>query len=183
VKAKHVSSITQLAREIGISRQWCSGLFRMTDHPKPTRFGHNVAAWKKYLSRRAEKIQSAGSEKSRLELELLRRRLARVNLEIMELDGSRREEIANEITSGCLRVVDTLKSRLWRMPDELAGILSALGEPMLIYKRLKAELGQRFGAAYDELHKVKQTSRRKDNLVPFRPVKVTGDGANGAKRA
>ena|SRR5436309_2492259 len=173
---KYVSSVTDLAQAIGLSRQWTSELFRLADHPQPSKSGHSVARWKKYITRRAEKVQSSGGEKARLEMELLRKRIQRVDLEIAELDNSRQEEIANRIAGGCLQVVDTLKSQLWRMPDELSGIFSVLAEPMAICTRFRAEMHHRFQVAYDELTKVKRASRRKGNLIPFNPV-----GANGSR--
>jgi hypothetical protein len=63
------------------------------------------------------------------------------------------------------------------MPNQLSGIFATLGEPMPIYQRFKAELHQRFQAAYDALQKVKKKSCRK-NIVPFN----RGSEANGAKR-
>ena len=68
----------------------------------------------------------------------------------------------------------------------IAGILSMLAKPVAIFKRFKTELHRRFEDAYNELQKIKQQSRRKDNIVPLPPMKANGNGAivsNGARRA
>jgi hypothetical protein len=84
-------------------------------------------------------------------------------------------EIDRETRTGI--AVTTQKGSLLAMPNQLSGIFSSLGEPMPIYKRFKAELNQRFEAADKALRKIKQESRRKDNVVPFNRA------LNGASRA
>ena len=181
---KYVSSVTALSQAIGLSRQWTSELFRLSDHPKPTKSGHSVARWKKYITRRAEKVRNSGGEKACLELELLRKRIRIADLQISDLDNSRTEEIAGQIISECRQIINALTSQLSAMPNQLSGIFSTLNGPMEIYKQWRDELNKRFESARDALRKVEQKSRRKDNIILLN--RANGNGAtavNGAGRA
>jgi hypothetical protein len=180
MKTKYVPSVSALARELRLSRQWTTELFRLPGHPKPTKSGHDLAKWKKWLADRAEKHESTAGEKSRLELELLRKRIHRVDLEISTLDNSRQEEIADRITDECGKIIGVLSEALQRMPTELSGIFSMLAEPVSIYKRFKTEMCNRFEVAHKALQKVKAESRKKNNIVPFA---ASANGANGSKAA
>src|SRR5258708_4441724 len=74
---QYVPSVTRLAERIGLSRQWCQELMRLPDCPKVTKQGHSVVAWKAYITKRAEKIQSQAGLRSKLQIDLLQARLAR----------------------------------------------------------------------------------------------------------
>jgi hypothetical protein len=117
-----------------------------------------------------------------LELELLSKRIRIADLQISDLDNSRSEEIASQITAECARIIDMLNAQLLAMPNQLSGVFAALGEPLPIFQKFRGDLNKRFQVAYDALHKVKKKSCRK-NIVPFN--RLNGSGAialNGAKR-
>lgn len=182
-----VSSRTKLAEALGISRPTLYAFARLPDSP-PARDGYwRVADWRKFVTRKKDSVKLASTEKEQLEMELLRKRIHRVDLEIADLDNSREEEIANRITGECKQVVDVLVGKFRNMPRELSGIFSALEGPMAIYKRFDAEVRGRFQDAHDELQRVKKTSRRKDNIIPLRVNGSNGNGSsivlNGARAA
>jgi hypothetical protein len=140
---------------------------RLPGFPAPDRRGRwNIAACRKFILKQANKLD-APSERDHLEMELLRKRIRRVDLEIAELDNSRAEEIADNIYGRCKQVIDSLNAKLQAMPRELSSIFSQLDGPMKIYQRFKSDMDQRFADAYSALLKVKQASRRKSNIVPF----------------
>jgi DNA primase len=177
MKSAYASSKTALAECLQISRPTLYSYLHLPDAPRPKSNGMwKVSEVRRYIRKQEGKRKITSTEKEQLEVELLRKRITRVDLEISELDNSRREEITDKITGECRRVVDALNSQLWRMPDELSGIFSVLAEPMAIYKRFKAELHQRFQAAQEALQKIKEQSRRKtpknkkeaENVAPFK---------------
>jgi hypothetical protein len=143
-----------------------------------------VSRVRRYIAKQEGKRELKSTAKQELELQLLRKKVRIADLQISDLDNSRSEEIADKITAECQRVIDVLQSQLLAMPNQLSGIFSSLGEPMPIYKRFKAELNQRFEAAYGALKKIKHASRRKDNIIPLN--RRNGNGVialNGASKA
>jgi hypothetical protein len=126
MKAKHVPSITQLAREIGLSRQWVSELFRLPDHPRPSHLGHNVEIWRRYISGRAEKIHSVAGEKARLQIDLLRSRLAREAHELDVATQTTRQSVRDELSRGFELVfkIHCEELRRWvsTLPPRLVGL-------------------------------------------------------------
>jgi hypothetical protein len=163
------SNKTELALRLGIGRNSLYAYLRLPGFPRPDRRGQwSIEACRKFISRQHGSRQAVPDEKRGLELELLRRRLYKTNLEIAVLDNTRTEEIANQITAECKAIIDALNGQLLRMPQELSGIFSQLGDPMPIFIRFKAELNKRFQAAYGGLKELKDTSRKKSNVVVFK---------------
>jgi hypothetical protein len=165
---KHVTSVTALSRELGLSRQWVTELFKLPDHPKTNNgSGHSVTAWRKYITRRAEKVQSHGSEKSRLQIELLKIRAER---EAHELSVSRdeiRERIHDEYHELFARVMRSFIAELRRMVGELAPRFEALSA-----REIYALWNLRQQAAFDQarstfLGKEPATKNRTATVVPF----------------
>ena len=181
--ADYASSKTALALALQISRPTLYSHLHKQDAPRPRSNGMwKVSEVRKYIAKQEGKRELKSTEKQELELQLLRKRIRIADLQISDLDNSRTEEIASQITAECKRVIDTLNAQLSAMPNQLSGIFAALGEPMPIYQRFKAQLRQRFQAAYDALHKIEKKSRRKTNVVPFN--RSNGKGAtalNGAR--
>lgn len=185
MKSDYASSKTKLAECLQISRPTLYSHLRRPDAPRPKSNGMwKVSEVRKYIARQENKRQLKSTEKQELELQLLRKRIRIADLQISDLDNSRTEEITAMVTAECKQIIDTLNAQLQAMPNRLSGIFAALGEPMPIYQRFKAELRQRFKAAYDALYKIEKKSRRKTNVVPFNRSK--GNGAivlDGSGRA
>jgi predicted DNA-binding transcriptional regulator AlpA len=181
--ADYASSKTALALALQISRPTLYSHLHKQDAPRPRSNGMwKVSEVRKYIAKQEGKRELKSTEKQELELQLLRKRIRIADLQISDLDNSRTEEIASQITTECKRLIDVLHAQLLAMPNQLSGIFSMLAEPVPIFKRFKAELNQRFQAAYDALQKIKKTSRRRNGVVvPFK--QVNGSGANGTKSA
>jgi len=172
----YASSKTALAECLQISRPTLYNHLHRFDAPRPKSNGMwRVSEVRRYIRKQEGKRQHTSSEKSQLEVELLRKRIHRCNLEIADLDNSREQEITDRITGECKQIIEALAGAFQRMPNELSGIFSTLGEPMRIYQRFKTEVGRRFDAASEALEKIKKQSRRKDNIIP-----LNGSNGNGA---
>jgi hypothetical protein len=179
-KARYASNKIKLAQLLGISRQWLYEFAKLPDSPAPRPDGmHSVEKWRRFLAKHSSKVQG-GTEKERLQVALLQARLRREELEYAELDNSIRESITREIGHECVRVVEVLKTQVWRMPDELSGRFSGLA-PMQIYKLFKSELHERFRHAQCALEKLQAQSKRKtrskkdgSNIVEFRTAAAMG---------
>jgi hypothetical protein len=183
----HARNKTELATRLGYTRGTIYSYMRLPGFPVPDRRGRwNISSCRKFILKQANKLD-APSERDRLELELLRKRIHRVDLEIADLDNSRAEEIADNIYGQCKQIIDTLNGTLQAMPQQLSGIFSQLDGAMPIYQRFKSEMDQRFADAYSALLKVRQASRRRSNVVPFNSAKLNGNGramalnGNGAR--
>src|SRR5216683_3091556 len=97
-RSQWVNSKVELARALGLSRQWVTELFRAyPDHPPARPNGqHNVTLWRKFVVARAQKIKGFGTEKEKLQIDLLRNRVAREELEFAELNHEIHERISQE---------------------------------------------------------------------------------------
>jgi hypothetical protein len=126
VHPKHVASVSALARELALSRQWVTELFKLPDHPKANGSGHSVTAWRKYVTRRAEKVTSHGSEKTRLQLELLKIRAARESHELAVSRDEIRTQIRDEYHQLFSRAMRTFIAELRRMVGELSPRFDAM---------------------------------------------------------
>jgi hypothetical protein len=174
---RYARNKTEAARLAGMSRTRLYQILQLPGAPLPRADGRwSVAAIRKFASKEANKIE-VPTERDRLETELLKKRIAKVDLEISQLDGSRREQITETITGECKRVIDTLQSALHRMPDELSGVFAMLAEPLPIYRRFREEMRRRFEAAYEGLKKIEKQSQRKSNVVRFEREAITSNGA------
>jgi len=173
--ADYASSKTALASALQISRPTLYSHLRKQDAPRPKSNGMwKLSEVRKYIAKQEGKRELKSTEKQELELQLLRKRIRIAELQISDLDNSRTEQIASQITAECKRVIETFNAQLQAMPNQLSGIFSALGEPMPIYQRFKAELRQRFQAAYAALHMIEKKSQRKTNFVSFNRSKGNG---------
>ena len=125
-KPQHVPSVTRLAERIGLSRQWVQELMRLPDCPKVTKQGHSVTAWKAYITKRAEKIQSQAGQRAKLQIDLLQARLAREAHELDVASGAVREKVIREVSGAFGKGFKILVIKLDRLPLELAPQLAGL---------------------------------------------------------
>jgi predicted DNA-binding transcriptional regulator AlpA len=184
MKSDNASSKTKLAECLQISRPTLYGYLHLPDAPRPRSNGMwRVSEVRKYIRKQEGKRKITSTEKEHLEVELLRRRLTRVNLEIEQLDNSRQQEIADRITGECKQIIEVLNAALQRMPTELSGIFSMVAEPVAIYKRFKTEMCERFADAHEALKKIERASRKKSNIILFEASANGVSASKGGARA
>jgi hypothetical protein len=166
---RFANTVIQLCGVLGISTTHYYALRKEPGAPIPASNGKfPIAAWRKFANRhraRPEK-EKALSEREALEVELLRRRLYRTNLEIAEIDNTRSEEICNEITDKTRRILEVLSQKLFAMPLQLSGIFATMA-PIEILKRWQLDLREVFQAAKSEILKIEREHARKSNIVSF----------------
>ena len=168
-KPQHVPSVTRLAERIGLSRQWVQELMRLPDCPKVTKQGHSVVAWKAYITKRAEKIQSQAGQRAKLQIDLLQARLAREAHDLAVASGQTREEIIREIGAKFHKGFSILATQLDRLPQELAGRLVGLN-PGEIRKLLRARLDEARRIAVNEFRDFMRESdnqKGEEKIVQF----------------
>jgi len=166
-KPQFVPSVTRLAEAIGLSRQWTQELMRLSDCPKVTKQGHSVVAWKAYITKRAEKIQSQAGQRAKLQIDLLQARLAREAHDLAVASGQTREEIIKEIGGKFHKGFSILATLLDRLPQEMAGRLAGLS-PGEIRKLLKDRLDNARRTAVNEFSTyMREQEAKKSNIVPF----------------
>ena len=170
---RYLPSVTRLSEAIGLSRQWVQELMRLPDCPKVTKQGHSVAAWRAYITKRAEKIQSQAGQRAKLQIDLLQARLAREGHELDVASGVVRERIINEVGGAFDKGFKILVIKLDRLPHELAPQLAGLTTPSEIKKLLKARLdGARRDAVTEFKGYLREKEAKESNIVPFDERKV-----------
>lgn len=166
-KPRYVPSVTRLAEAIGLSRQWVQELMRLPDCPKVTKQGHSVIAWRAYITKRGEKIQSQAGQRAKLQIDLLQARLAREAHDLDVASGAAREKIITEIGGAFHKGFSILATLLDRLPQEMAGRLAGL-TPGEIRKLLKERLDNARRLAVNEFSAyMREQGAKKSNIVPF----------------
>ena len=171
-KPKNVPSVSALARELSMSRQWVSELLKLDGHPKPTREGHNIAKWKEFIADRAEAVGTQAGAKGRLQISLLEAKLAREKHDLEVASGELRQKIAKEMLDDSLRCLYALIAELNRIPNDLPPNLVGCGASE-IRKLLQSRLDQARNACADKLdaarkrEKVDEPNEGKANVVLF----------------
>jgi hypothetical protein len=164
---KHVTSIAALAKELGLSRQWTHELFRLPDHPKPTKAGHSVAKWKAYVTSRAEKSQTHGSEKARLQIELLKIKTQRESFDLANSRDEIRAEIHGEYRELFSKIIGTFFPPLRGMVRELSARFEGMSaaEIRRLWESRQQEVFDRVRAIFES----KETGERNPSkVVSFR---------------
>jgi hypothetical protein len=155
-----------------MSRQWVSELLKLDGHPRPTKAGHNIAKWKRFIADRAEGVGTQAGAKGRLQIALLEAKLAREKHDLEAASGELRKKIAKEVLDRSLACLHLLVGELNRVPDDLPLDLVGCGARELS-KLLKERLLKARNTAADamlELHKsegLSQESELDRNVVPF----------------
>jgi predicted DNA-binding transcriptional regulator AlpA len=163
---------TELAKLCGISRTWLYRYMREPSFPSPRADGRwPVEAVRRFVRKCQVKVETP-NEREQLEIELLRKRIRKVDVEIADLTNERAEAITNEITGLCRKIVGLLQGQLSRMPDEFSGLFNMQGTAREIYNIWKGELNRRFRIAYSSIEKIEKAHARKSNVIPFEQKKI-----------
>src|SRR5439155_14820329 len=147
---KNVPSVSALARELSMSRQGGRELLKLDGNPKPTKAGHNIAKWKKFIADRAEKAGTQAGAKSRLQIALLEAKLERERHDLAVASGELRRKIAKELLDAAMRCWYAMIAELDRVPNDLPPNLVGCGANE-IRKLLKARLDAARNAFADNI--------------------------------
>jgi hypothetical protein len=158
---------------LALSRQWVTELFKLPDHPKANGSGHSVTAWRKYVTRRAEKVTSHGSERARLQIELLKIRAEREAHELAVSRDELREQIHDEYHQLFARVIQSFIAELRRMVGELSPRFEALSARE-IYSLWNSRQQEAFDRARVTFRGKEQPAKKNytATVVPFQQGKV-----------
>jgi hypothetical protein len=173
---RYVPSVVRLSEAIGLSRQWTQELMRLQDAPRVTKQGHDVAAWKDYVTKRASKIQAQAGQKAKLQIDLLQARLAREAHDLAVASGEVRESIAQEILGRVMKCFHMLVAELDRIPGDLPPQLVGQSASEM-RKLLKARLEAARSAFVRQIESVREREMNKGdeskaNVIPFERAKA-----------
>jgi len=171
MKPKHVPSVSALARELSLSRQWCQELFKMEGHPAPTKAGHNIEKWQRWLSERTEKIGTTAGERTRLQIDMLRHKLAREQHELEVARGAIEARAYRKYAELLDHDHKILSAELRRMPTLYSPRFEGLGarEIFSMWNKALDEAFIKFRAAFSETEQVEPKPKV---IIPFRDRKA-----------